>query len=151
MICKKNLAGAILLFMFGVPAILAEQVDVTYVSGTVNLVSAETSSKLDTTSPSELELVAGSSHASIPYETVTAYEYREENRFRLGVLPAIAVGALKARSKRHLITITWKDEAGVAQTATFDTTRDGARGLVKVLEARSPQATSSGSPWRSRR
>jgi hypothetical protein len=147
---NRSVAVMSLLLVCG-GAMRAEQVDVTYVCGTIQAISAEASSKLDTTSPSALELQAGTSQTAIPYAAITGYEYREENRFRLGVLPAIAVGALKARTKRHLITITWKDEAGVAQTATFDATRDGGAGLVKVLEARAPQATTKGLPWRSKR
>ena len=88
---------------------------------------------------------------SIPYAAIKRYEYKEENRFHLGVVPAIAVGALKARAKRHLITIDWKDEADVAQTVTFEMTKDRAQGLMKVLEARAPEACTTGLPWRSKR
>lgn len=150
MLTKKMMAMTFLLIC-GAGVMQAEEVDVTYVSGTIQSVSAEATSKLDTTSASALELRAGASHVTIPYTAVTTYEYHEENRFRLGVLPAIAVGALKARMKRHLITITWMDEAKVVQTATFDASRDGAAGIVKVLEARCPEATIKGWTMRSKR
>jgi hypothetical protein len=126
-------------------------VEATYLSGTVKAIPAQTSSRLDTTTPVALELEAGTTHVTIPYVAINAYDYREENRFRLGVLPAIAVGALKARAKRHLLTITWKDEAGIAQTVTFEMTKDRAQGLVKVLEVRAPQVRLTEQLWRSKR
>lgn len=131
-----------------IPAVAVNRVDVTYINGTVKGLSENTASSLDTSAADAMELSAGASHAAIPYKAVTTYDYREENRFRLGVFPAIAVGIVKARSKRHLITIEWADGDGVAQTATFDTSKDRARGLMSVLDARSPQARSTGLPWR---
>ena len=81
-----------------------------------------------------MQLKANQTQISIPNSALTTYKHKEENRFRFGVLAPIAVSLLKACSKRHLISIGWKDESGAAQTATFETTRDRARGLVKVLE-----------------
>ncbi|HEY1576412.1 MAG TPA: hypothetical protein VGF82_04985 [Terracidiphilus sp.] len=135
------LAGAL-------PALATEGLEVTYLNGTVKAIGENARATLDTTSSTSLKLLAGQSQVSIPYNAVTTYEYREENRFRLGVLPTIAVTLLKARSKRHLVTIGWKDESGVVQTATFETTRDRAQGLEKVLEARCPQVCAGGLPWR---
>jgi len=148
---RRIVMAMLLIGVWGIPAVLAEQVEVTYLSGTVKAISAEAASKLDTTTPTGLELEAGTTHISIPYAAIKRYEYKEENRFHLGVLPAIAVGALKARAKRHLITIDWKDEADVAQTVTFEMTKDLAQGLMKVLEARAPEACTTGLPWRSKR
>jgi hypothetical protein len=145
---KRIVIALLLIGVHGISAVKAEQVEVTYLSGTVKAIPAQTAGKLDTTIPTALELEASTSHVTIPYAAINAYDYREENRFRLGVLPAIAVGTLKARSKRHLLTIAWKDDAGVAQTATFEMTKDRAQGLVKVLDARAPQACTGGLPWR---
>ena len=146
----KRIMVVLCIVVCGIAAMRAEQVEVTYLSGTVKAIPAEAASKLDTTTPTALDLEAGTSHISIPYADINSYEYREENRFRLGVLPAIAVGALKARSKRHLVVITWKDETNIAQTVTFEMTRDRAQGLIKVLDARAPQACEKGLPWRAK-
>jgi hypothetical protein len=113
--------------------------DVSYINGTVKAIPEDAAAALDTSSTAALELHAGSAMVPMPYGQVTSYEYRVENRFRLGALPAVAVGLLKARSKRHLLTIAWTDDSGSEQTATFETTRDRARGLIRVLDVRSPQ------------
>jgi hypothetical protein len=116
-----------------------DRMDATYINGTAKAVPEEARAALDTSSTAALELHAGATTVPIPYSRVTSYEYRVENRFRLGALPAVAVGLLKAREKRHLLTIAWTDDQGNEQTATFETTRDRARGLIKVLDIRSPQ------------
>jgi hypothetical protein len=133
-----------------VPA-LAGGLVVTYLNGTVKAVAENAPGTHDTTTTAALQLQRGQNQVAIPYGAVTTYEYHDENRFRLGILPAIAVGLLKARAKRHLVTIGWKDESGAAQTATFATRRDRAQGLVKVLDARAPQACTTGLPWRRNR
>lgn len=131
-----------------IPALAGEGLEVTYLNGTVKAIAENASAKLDTTAATALQLQAGQNQIAIPYSAVTTYEYHEENRFRLGVLATIGVSLVKARSKRHFLTIGWKDESGVAQTATFETTRDRAQGLVKVLDARCPQVCKGGLPWR---
>src|SRR3569833_3142831 len=128
--------------------VFADGLEVTYLNGTMKSISENASGTLDTTSTAALQLKANQTQIAIPYSAITMYEYKEENRFRLGVLATIGVSLLKARSKRHLISIGWKDESGAAQTATFETTRDRARGLVNVLEARAPHACTGGLPWR---
>lgn len=142
------LVAVALIVAGSIPALAAEGLEVTYLNGTVKAIAENASAKLDTTTSAALQLQAGQSQIAIPYSSVTTYEYREENRFRLGVLPTIAVTLLKARSKRHLVTIGWKDDSGAAQTATFETNRDRAQGLVKILEARCPQVCKGGLPWR---
>ena len=128
--------------------VFADGLEVTYLNGTMKSISENASGTLDTTSAAALQWRANQTQIAIPYSAITTYEYKEENRFRLGVLATIGVSLLKARSKRHLISIGWKDESGAAQTVTFETTRDRARGLVKVLEARAPHACTGGLPWR---
>ena len=130
-----------------VPA-FADGVGVTYISGTLKSVAENANATLDMTSPAALQLQAGQTEIAIPYSAITTYDYKEENRFRLGVLATVGVSLLKARSKRHTVTIGWKDDAGAAQTATFETTQDRAQGLLKVLQARAPQACTGGLPWR---
>ena len=128
--------------------VFADGLEVTYLNGTMKSISENASGTLDTTSAAALQWRANQTQIAIPYSAITTYEYKEENRFRLGVLATIGVSLLKARSKRHLISIGWKDESGAAQTATFETTRDRARGLVNVLESRAPHACTGGLPWR---
>lgn len=134
--------------MAGAHAIAAEGgaekkgMEVTYASGTAPGVKLGVDGMLDATSPTALEFQSSSGDFSIPYAGITLARYREENRFRLGVLPAIGVGLLKARSKRHLVTITWKDGQGVAQAAIFENSRQGALALLTIVRVRAPQVCS---------
>jgi hypothetical protein len=126
--------------------------DANYSSGTAPGVKLGVAGKIETTSPTALEFHSNAGDFSIPYAGIMSARYREENRFRLGVLPAIGVGLLKARSKRHFATITWKDERGVVQVAIFENSRENSRALLTVVRVRAPQVCSSkadcsGSPY----
>jgi hypothetical protein len=138
---KRAIAGLLMAGMLsGVPAVALAGPAAEYVNGTAQGVKEGSAGRLNASLAKALEFQAGASGFSIPWDGVQIYKYREENRFRLGVLPAIAVGMLKARSKRHLVTIGWKDSDGVAQLVTLETSRDDARGLIAILRARSTQA-----------
>ena len=138
---KKGIAGLVLMVMLlSLPAVALEGPEAQYVNGTAAGVNEGVTGMLNTTVPMALEFHAGAAGFSIPYDQVKVYKYREENRFRLGVLPTIAVGLLKARSKRNLVTISWKDASGVAQVATFETSKEDALGLLALLRARSTEA-----------
>ena len=101
---------------------------------------------LDMSSEKSLDFRAGSIQFSIPYAEITTVKCREENRFRLGVLATVAVGLLKARSKRHLVTVEWQPADGPPGVVTFDASKDKARGLASVLRARAPHACASAAP-----
>ena len=138
---KRAIASLVLAAMMAsVPVWATDGPDVQYVNGTAPGVEEGSSGRLDTSLPKALEFKAGATGFSIPWDGVQSYKYCVENRFRLGALPTIAVGILKARSKRHLVTIEWKDADGVAQLVTLETSRDDARGLIGMLRARSTQA-----------
>jgi hypothetical protein len=141
---KKLMAMTLILVLAAgnAPALDVKGMEATYTSGTVPGVRLGVDGTLGTTSPTALEFHSGSGDFSVPYAGITAARCREENRFRLGVLPAIAVGLIKARSKRHLMTITWNDERGVSQAAIFETSKVKSQALLTILRVRSPQICS---------
>src|SRR5579871_3473241 len=116
----------------GVPAFAVDRMPVIYVNGTVKAAAEDANATLDTSSGDALRLQVGAEQVAIPYANVTAYTYHVENRFRLGVLGTVAVGMLKARSKRHLMMLSWKDDSGTYQTATLEASKDRACGLIHV-------------------
>lgn len=130
--------GAVML-LTGLPAWAAEGGEASYTSGTVPTTKVGATGTLDCTKPEVIEFHSSSGDFSIPYAKITAARYHEENRFRLGVLPAIAVGLLKARSKRHIVTITWKDEKDLPQVARFEMSKQASMALVTVIRVRAPQ------------
>ena len=138
---RKLMMGALL---FGVlsswtTAYAVETGDVEYVNGTVKGLKDGAMGSLDASGRDALEFHSASGQFSVPYEEIKRVKCREENRFRLGPLPAIAVGLLKARSKRHLVTIEWENSDGRSDVVTLDASRDKALGLLEVLRARAPQ------------
>lgn len=138
---KKMLAivlGVVILFA-GLPAWASDGMDASYVSGTVSTMKLGATGMVDNTKPDVMEFHSSSGDFSIPYAKITAARYHEENRFRLGVLPTIAVGLLKARSKRHIVTITWKDEKDLPQVALFEMSKQASMGLVTIIRVRAPQ------------
>ena len=120
----------------GVRAYAADTADVTYLNGTASGIKDGSAGRLDTTAATELKFQAGAAALAVPYEQVTRVEYREENRFKLGVVGTIVVGILKAREKVHTVTITWKDDKDTPNVATLEMPREKAMGLVDVLKAR---------------
>ncbi len=125
-------------------AMYAQQPDVEYVTGTARGLTEGAMGTVDMSSPQTFDFHAGSGQFSIPYEEITNVKCREENRFRLGVLAAIAVGLLKARSKRHFVTIEWKHGNDPTAVVTLDAPREKARGMAAVLRARASFACRSG-------
>ncbi len=137
----RKMMAILLVLGLGVTAVAAAQEpDVEYVNGTVQGWKDGASGTLDMSSPQSLEFHSGSNRFSIPYAEITSVKYREENRFRLGVLPAIAVGLLKARSKRHFVSIAWRHEDDASDVVTLDASKEKARGLMAVLRERAPKA-----------
>jgi hypothetical protein len=120
----------------GVRVYAADGADVTYFGGTAPGIKEGAAGRLDVTDAKELKFQAGSTQLSVPYENVTQVEYREENRFKLGVVGTAVVGILKAREKVHTVTITWKDDKDTASVATLEMTKDRATGLLDILKAR---------------
>ena len=138
---KRAIAGLVLAAMLmSAPAMAMDGPEAHYLNGTAQGVKEGSIGTVDTTVAKELTFHAGAEGFSIPYDSVKFYRYQEEKRFRLGVLPAIAVGLVKARSLRHLVTISWKREAGVAEVVTLEASKDDALGLIALLRARAPRA-----------
>lgn len=135
----KRLIAIALMMALVIPGITVwaeETADVTYMSGTVPGIKEGVAGKLDTTVADDLKFQAGAVEFSIPYAKVTRIEYRERNRFRLGVAATIAVGIVKARHKVHTVTVTWNDDKDIANVVTLEMPKGRAAALLSVLRAR---------------
>jgi hypothetical protein len=120
----------------GARAFAEEAADATYIGGTVPEMREGATGKLDTTVAKELRFNAGAAGLAVPYERMTRVEYREVNRFKLGVVGTIVVGIVKAREKVRTVTITWKDDKDTPNVATLEMSREKASALLDVLRAR---------------
>ncbi len=66
-------------------------------------------------------------------------EYSQQVARHLGVLPAIAVGLVKRRQRRHFLRISYHDESSTAQVAIFEVSKETPHTLLAILEVRAPQ------------
>ena len=114
--------------------------EVTYLTGTVQGANQGMPGLLDNTATNALHFQGNASQFSIPFTNIRSYQYREETKFRLGVLPAIAVGMLKARSKVHTVSISWQGERGVPEVVTLQMSKHTAEGLMTLLRTRAERA-----------
>lgn len=81
------------------PLSAAEHDEVTYTGGTIPGVAVGSTGRLDTTSETALTFEYGSNRLVIPFAAIQSFRYSTEVTRHLGVLPAIAVGLLKARER----------------------------------------------------
>lgn len=134
----KRLAALLLLLAVSVPAGATDDGQVLYIGGTVpNLKSGEVG-RLNTTSETALSFEYSGGSVSIPYANIASFEYHEEIARHLGVLPAIAVGLVKARQHKHFFRITYRDSNAANQVALFEVSKQMSPALAAVLYARSP-------------
>lgn len=115
--------------------------DVAYVSGTVKGVSEGAVGELKTGSGEALKFHFNSGQFAIPYTQIKSYQCREETKFHLGVLPAIAVALVKKRTKVHFVTIVWNNEQEIAEVAKLELSKNGSEALMDLLRARVPKRT----------
>jgi hypothetical protein len=134
-------------WVFAEPAFAVEAGQIVYVSGTLG-VSPGTVGSFDTASPTALVFKfsapgASSGEIGIEYKNIVAFEYKSELARHLGVLPAIAVGLVKKRERKHFFSIKFTDATKVTQAVIFEVPKNDPPGLLAILNARSPEACRS--------
>ena len=107
-----------------------------YFSGTVAALKPGVQLSWETASTVALDLHTESCSFSIPYKEITSFNYRKENKYHLGVAPAIAVALVKQRAKLHYVTIAWRQSDGGVNVLTLEVEKPAAEGLMSVLNAR---------------
>jgi CDP-diacylglycerol--glycerol-3-phosphate 3-phosphatidyltransferase len=133
-----------------VPVFAVEAGQVAYTSGSLSI-SPGTIGSFDVSSPTVLvfRFVGAGSNASevdMAYEHIRSFSYTTEVAHHLGVLPAVAVGLVKRRERKHFIAIRFSDSLGVPQAVIFEVAKHDPPALLEILRARAPQACSSPMP-----
>lgn len=136
----KKLAAFCLLLVLSLPAGAVEDGQVMYAGGTVAALQAGVLGRLDTTSETTLSFEYAGNKLPIPYAKIASFEYSEKVARHLGVLPAIAVGLVKKRQRRHFFEISYRDDSDLIQVAVFEVSKQRPQTLLAVLQNRSPQA-----------
>jgi hypothetical protein len=136
----KKLAAFLLLLVLTVPARAVEDSQVMYAGGTVPGMQSGILGRLDTTSEIALTFECAGKKLPISYAKIVSFEYSEKVARHLGVLPAIAVGLVKKRQRKHFFQISYRDETDTTQVAVFEVSKQMPQTLLAVLRSRSPQA-----------
>jgi hypothetical protein len=135
----KRILGLFLLVLTPLTTSAVEGGQVMYVGGTVVTLKEGVSGKLDTSSQTVLNFDYSGGKLVIPFEMIDSYEYSQRVARHLGVLPAIAVGLVKRRQRRHFFRISYHDESKAPQVAIFEVSKEMPHTLLAILRVRAPQ------------
>lgn len=130
---------ALLLLLTPLTTSAVEAGGVMYVGGTVGALKEGVSGSLDTSSQVVLNFDYSGGKLVIPFEMIDSYEYSQQVARHLGVLPAIAVGLVKRRQRRHFFRISYHDESKAPQVAIFEVSKEMPHTLLAILQVRAPQ------------
>lgn len=112
---------------------------VAYVGGTVPVLKEGVVGRLDMVSETSLRFEYSGTALAIPYAKIESFEYSQEVAHHLGVLPAVAIGLLKRRERKHFFRITFRDESHLSQVIIFEVSKQMPPTLLAVLRTRAPQ------------
>lgn len=135
----KSVVALCLLLTLALPVLAVEDGYALYVGGTVAGLKEGDSGRLDATSQNELTFVSSSVRLVIPFASIDSYEHWEQVAHHLGVLPAIAVGLVKKRQRKHFLRIAYHDESRMPQVAIFEVPKRIPFTLLAILQQRAPQ------------
>ena len=130
----KRVCCAVLLLFISCTAIA--QTQVRYLGGTLDNSKVGTQGRLDLSAPGAITYETGKSRFTIPYDQIVSYQYSQEVSHHLGVVPAIAVGLLKHRQRRHVFTIVYLNDQQTKQIAVFEVPKQAAESVKAVLDAK---------------
>lgn len=135
----RTMTALCMLLIFSMPSLAVEDGNVVYVGGTIVSLKEGTVGKLDLKSQAELTFESSAGKLAIPFAKIDFYENSQEVAHHLGVLPAIAVGLLKKRERKHFLRIAFRDENNASQVAIFEVPKKMPRTLLAILQQRAPQ------------
>ncbi|NYF79212.1 hypothetical protein [Granulicella arctica] len=136
----RSIMAVFLFLMCSLPALAVEGNQAAYLSGTTAAVKLGALGTLDTTSPTDLIFVSPQGNLNIPYLAIDRLDYHNDLAHHIGVAPALAVGIVRRREKRHFFDITYHDQAGVAQVAVFEVAKGVPPLMLPILRARATNA-----------
>jgi hypothetical protein len=135
----KKMALLCLLMALPLATIAVENGQVEYTGGTIVTLKEGTIGRLDLTSPLELAFEYSGTKLAIPFARIDSFEYSQQVARHLGVLPAIGVGLVKRRQRKHFLRISYRDERDAPQVAIFEVPKQMPRILLAILQERAPQ------------
>jgi hypothetical protein len=135
------LALLLALASFAQPAFAVEGREVQLRSSTQAAVPIGAVGVLDTTPTDNLVFRSpAAGPLAIPYAGIVEFSYQSVVAHRLGVLGTVAVGLVKRRERKHLISITFRDENQAVQVVSFEVSKGLPDELLNVLRGRARTA-----------
>ena len=135
----KISATLCLLLTLTLPVLAVEDGDVMYVGGTVVSLKEGDRAKLDTNSLTDLVFESSTGKLVIAFAKIDSYEHSQQVAHHLGVLPAVAVGLVRKRQRKHFLRIAYHDENNTPQVAIFEVPKKMPLTLMAILQQRAPQ------------
>jgi len=137
----KKLICVVALLFASIPAFAVTGSEVQLRASTLPSSTLDSVGQFDTTVPQRLIFRSPNRpDLAMPYTQITEFTSRQEVTHHLGVLAVIAVGLIKPRQQRHLISIAFTDPDGSTQVATFEVGKNAIETLLPVLQARARNA-----------
>lgn len=108
----------------------------TYVGGTLEL-PEKSGGKLLVDDPSVARFTCKRGQIDIPYATIESIEYGQKAGRRVGAAIVVSPLFLLSKKRKHFVTLSYKDAAGVSQGAVFEVSKGAVHAVATTLQARS--------------
>jgi hypothetical protein len=148
----RSLVATFAVLLLAAPAFAArvDGTSVLYVGGSIAQPPEGRLGRLDITVTDALVFDYAGGTLSIPYGSMQRFEYTVPLARRLGGLATVAVVLVKYRQRRHIIEVQFRDSSGATQVMVFEVSKDRAKPVVAVLNAKVPRpAPQAAQPGRS--
>jgi hypothetical protein len=132
-----KLATVLMICALAAPAWAGSDEAVHFAGGTVTQVKTGAAGTLDLSSGAVLRFASSRGTLEIPYAGIDSWEHTNE-KLRLGVAPAIAVGIVAPRKHSEYIRISYIDDKHAMQVVVFEVPKPMLRYLMPALESRAP-------------
>jgi hypothetical protein len=109
---------------------------VEYMGGTLGQVAARTSGRIHTANQEMLLFEESGAAVEVAYEKINLLEYGQQAGRRYLLALAVSPILLLSKTRKHFLTVAYKDTEGRQQTMVFQVHKDDVRALLASLEAR---------------
>jgi len=111
---------------------------VKFMGGTVGSVPEKTEGRVDVTDPTDMVFMGEKGGTvKIPWQTVETIEYGQRVSRRWKTAIFLTPWAVFSKGRKHIVTIGYKDGAGVDQAAVFEFGKEVYRTALAALKAKS--------------
>ena len=107
-----------------------------YVGGTLSALPSNTDGRVSTVDGGSFEFRSRPAMIRVPYDRINLLEYGQQAGRRYLLALTISPLLLLSKSRKHFLTVSFKDEAGRQQAMVFQLDKRDVRAVLAGLEAR---------------